>query len=59
MHSPHELAELDGHVAAGAKRADDGPAHPHRLRQTLATQAINRGMNLKRSRHFSGTDRCA
>jgi site-specific recombinase XerD len=30
-----------------AKRAGIGPVHPHQLRHTLATQAINRGMRLE------------
>lgn len=40
-----------------AKRAGIGHVHPHRLRQTLATQAINRGMSSKRSQHSSAADR--
>ena len=31
----------------GAKRAGIGHVHPHQLRHTLATQAINRGMSLE------------
>ena len=34
-------------VARTAKRAGIGHAHPHQLRHTLATQAINRGMRLE------------
>ena len=30
-----------------AKRAGIGPIHPHQLRHTLATQAVNRGMRLE------------
>ena len=35
------------YVVAGAKRAGVGHVHPHQLRHTLATQAINRGMSLE------------
>src|SRR4030095_5914637 len=35
------------YVAAVAKRAGVGHVHPHQLRHTLATQAINRGMSLE------------
>lgn len=34
-------------VTAVAKRAGVGHVHPHQLRHTLATQAINRGMSLE------------
>jgi site-specific recombinase XerD len=34
-------------VARVAKRAGIAPVHPHQLRHTLATQAINRGMRLE------------
>ena len=34
-------------VATTAKKAGIGHAHPHQLRHTLATQAINRGMRLE------------
>lgn len=34
-------------VATTAKRAGIGVVHPHQLRYTLATQAINRGMRLE------------
>jgi site-specific recombinase XerD len=34
-------------VARTAQRAGIGPVHPHQLRHTLATQAINRGMRLE------------
>ncbi|MDQ3106555.1 MAG: tyrosine-type recombinase/integrase, partial [Actinomycetota bacterium] len=34
-------------VARVAKRAGIGHVHPHQLRHTLATQAINRGMRLE------------
>ena len=30
-----------------AAQAGIGPVHPHKLRHTLATQAINRGMNIE------------
>jgi hypothetical protein len=35
------------HVAAAAKRAGAGHVHPHQLRHTLATQAINRATSLE------------
>jgi site-specific recombinase XerD len=35
------------YVAAVAKRAGVGHVHPHQLRHTLATQAINRGMSIE------------
>jgi len=51
------LIEVDGRrldrhrvgriVRRVAKSAGLGPVHPHRLRHTLATQAINRGMRLE------------
>jgi len=34
-------------VQAVARRAGIAPVHPHQLRHTLATQAINRGMSLE------------
>ena len=34
-------------MATTAKKAGIGHAHPHQLRHTLATQAINRGMRLE------------
>jgi len=34
-------------VATIARRADIGHVHPHQLRHTLATQAINRGMSIE------------
>jgi site-specific recombinase XerD len=34
-------------VSTTAQRAGIGPVHPHQLRHTLATQAINRGMRLE------------
>ena len=34
-------------VATTAAKAGIGPVHPHQLRHTLATQAINRGMRLE------------
>ena len=40
-----------------ARRAGIDHVHPHRLRHTLATQAINRGMRSKRSPPCSGTAR--
>lgn len=38
---------VDRAVAKAAKAADIGHVNPHRLRHTLATQAINRGMSLE------------
>jgi integrase len=34
-------------VATTAKKAGIGTVHPHQLRHTFATQAINRGMRLE------------
>ncbi|MDP9441633.1 MAG: tyrosine-type recombinase/integrase [Actinomycetota bacterium] len=34
-------------ITAIARRADIGHVHPHQLRHTLATQAINRGMSIE------------
>jgi site-specific recombinase XerD len=54
---PHRLLELDGRpldrhrvgriVRRVARTAGLGNVHPHQLRHTLATQAINRGMRLE------------
>ena len=44
---PFERRNIHRYVAAVAKRAGVGPVHPHQLRHTLATQAINRGMSLE------------
>lgn len=44
---PFDRRTIHRYVAAVAKRAGIGPVHPHQLRHTLATQAINRGMSLE------------
>jgi len=44
---PFDRSTIHRYVAAVAKRAGVGPVHPHQLRHTLATQAINRGMSLE------------
>jgi site-specific recombinase XerD len=44
---PFERRTLHRYVAAVARRAGVGHVHPHQLRHTLATQAINRGMSLE------------
>ncbi len=44
---PFDRRTLHRYVAAVAKRAGTGHVHPHQLRHTLATQAINRGMSLE------------
>ena len=44
---PFERRTIHRYVAAVAKRAGIGHVHPHQLRHTLATQAINRGMSLE------------
>ena len=41
------LLTIHRYVAAVAKLAGVAPVHPHQLRHTLATQAINRGMSLE------------
>jgi site-specific recombinase XerD len=46
-HSPIERRTVHRIVASTAKRAGLGSVHPHQLRHTLATQAINRGMRLE------------
>jgi integrase len=45
--NPYERRTIHRYVAAVAKRAGVGHVHPHQLRHTLATQAINRGMSLE------------
>lgn len=45
--TPFERRTIHRYVAAVAKRAGVGHVHPHQLRHTLATQAINRGMSLE------------
>lgn len=46
-HKPIERRTVHRIVATVAKRAGIGHVHPHQLRHTLATQAINRGMRLE------------
>ena len=46
-HSPIDRRTVHRIVASTAKRAGLGNVHPHQLRHTLATQAINRGMRLE------------
>ena len=44
---PFDRRTVHRYVEAIAKRAGLGHVHPHQLRHTLATQAINRGMSLE------------
>lgn len=44
---PFDRRTVHRYVEAIAKRAGIGHVHPHQLRHTLATQAINRGMSLE------------
>jgi integrase len=44
---PIPVSRVDGAVAKAAKAAGIERVSPHRLRHTLATQAINRGMSLE------------
>jgi site-specific recombinase XerD len=46
-HAPIDRRTVHRIVATTAKKAGIGPVHPHQLRHTLATQAINRGMRLE------------
>jgi len=46
-HSPLSRRTVHHIVATTAKKAGIGVVHPHQLRHTLATQAINRGMRLE------------
>jgi site-specific recombinase XerD len=46
-HAPLERRTVHRIVSNVAKKAGIGPVHPHQLRHTLATQAINRGMRLE------------
>jgi len=46
-HAPLDRRTVHRIVATTAARAGLGPVHPHQLRHTLATQAINRGMRLE------------
>jgi hypothetical protein len=44
---PFDRRTIHRYVDAVARRAVVGHVHPHQLRHTLATQAINRGMSLE------------
>ena len=44
---PFDRRTVYRYVESTAKRAGIGHVHPHQLRHTLATQAINRGMSLE------------
>ena len=44
---PFDRRTIHRYVATVARRAGVGHVHPHQLRHTLATQAINRGMSLE------------
>ena len=46
-HEPIDRRTVHRIVATTAKKAGIGTVHPHQLRHTLATQAINRGMRLE------------
>jgi integrase len=46
-HVPISRRTVHRIVATTAARAGIGHVHPHQLRHTLATQAINRGMRLE------------
>jgi site-specific recombinase XerD len=46
-HKPIDRRTVHRIVATTAKHAGIGVVHPHQLRHTLATQAINRGMRLE------------
>jgi site-specific recombinase XerD len=46
-HAPIDRRTVHRIVAFTARRASIGHVHPHQLRHTLATQAINRGMRLE------------
>ncbi len=45
--SPFDACAIGRYVDTIARRAGIGHVHPHQLRHTLATQAINRGMSLE------------
>ncbi len=45
--TPFDRRTVHRYVSAVAKRAGIGHVHPHQLRHTLATQAINQGMSLE------------
>ena len=44
---PFDRRTIHRYVTTVARRAGVGHVHPHQLRHTLATQAINRGMSLE------------
>ena len=46
-HQPLDRRTVHRMVATTAKKAGIGTVHPHQLRHTFATQAINRGMRLE------------
>ncbi|MDQ6798063.1 MAG: tyrosine-type recombinase/integrase [Actinomycetota bacterium] len=46
-HAPIERRTVHRIVSTTARKAGIGHVHPHQLRHTLATQAINRGMRLE------------
>jgi len=46
-HAPIDRRTVHRIVATTARKAGIGHVHPHQLRHTLATQAINRGMRLE------------
>jgi Phage integrase family len=46
-HAPLDRRTVHRIVATTARKAGIGHAHPHQLRHTLATQAVNRGMRLE------------
>ena len=46
-HAPLDRRTVHRIVTTTARRAGIGRVHPHQLRHTLATQAINRGMRLE------------
>jgi site-specific recombinase XerD len=46
-HKPLDRRTVHRMVATTAKKAGIGTVHPHQLRHTFATQAINRGMRLE------------
>lgn len=53
-HKPLDRRTVHRIVATMARQAGIGHAHPHQLRHTLATQAINRGMRLETIAEFLG-----
>ena len=53
-HAPLDRRTVHRIVATTARQAGIGHAHPHQLRHTFATQAINRGMRLETIAEFLG-----